>query len=80
MEFSLELKRHHSLIKLKIILKDRATALFIASQNGHRTILSMLLTEGANPDACRNDGATPLWIASQMGHDHIVCCLVVKII
>lgn len=46
--------------------------MFIASQNGHRTILSMLLTEGANPDACRNDGATPLWIASQMGHDHIV--------
>lgn len=45
--------------------------MFIASQNGHRAILSMLLTEGANPDACRNDGATPLWIASQMGHDHI---------
>lgn len=32
----------------------------------------MLLTEGAHPDVCRNDGATPLWIAAQMGHDHIV--------
>lgn len=53
-------------------MKDRATALFIASQNGHRTILSMLLTEGADPDACRKDGASPLWIAAQMGHDHIV--------
>lgn len=52
--------------------QDRATPLFISAQNGHRTVLLMLLTAGANADVPRNDGATPLWIASQMGHDHIV--------
>lgn len=52
-------------------LQDRASPVFIAAQNGHRTILLMLLAAGAHPDSKRNDGATPLWIASQMGHDHI---------
>lgn len=46
--------------------------MFIASQNGHRAVLLMLLAQGGNPNACRIDGASPLWIASQMGHDHIV--------
>lgn len=32
------------------ILKDRATPVFIASQNGHRTVLLMLLAEGADPN------------------------------
>lgn len=51
--------------------QDRATPVFIAAQNGHRTVLSLLITAGANPDMKRIDGATPLWIAAQMGHDHI---------
>lgn len=53
-------------------LQDRATPVFIASQNGHRAVLLTLLAEGANPNVCRIDGASPLWIAAQMGHDHIV--------
>jgi len=57
--------------------EDRATPVFIASQNGHRTVLMMLLAEGADPNACRIDGASPLWIAAQMGHDHI-CRLLLK--
>lgn len=57
--------------------QDRATPVFIASQNGHRTVLHMLLIEGADPNACRIDGASPLWIAAQMGHDHI-CRLLLK--
>ena len=59
-------------------MKDRATPLFISAQNGHRTILLMLLAAGANADLARNDGATALWIASQMGHDHIVKVLLQK--
>lgn len=55
-----------------ILLQDRATPIFIAAQNGHRTVLLTLLTEGGKPNVCRIDGASPLWIASQMGHDHIV--------
>lgn len=61
------------LIILKIAkLQDRATPIFIASQNGHRGVLLTLLAEGGEPNVCRIDGASPLWIASQMGHDHIV--------
>lgn len=45
--------------------------MFIAAQNGHRTLLSLLLTAGGEPDTKRIDGATPLWIAAQIGHDHI---------
>ncbi|CAD6997750.1 unnamed protein product [Ceratitis capitata] len=39
-------------------MKDRATPVFIAAQNGHRTVLSLLITAGANPDMKRIDGAT----------------------
>lgn len=53
-------------------LQDRATPIFIASQNGHRAVLLALLGEDGDPNVCRIDGASPLWIASQMGHDHIV--------
>lgn len=53
-------------------MKDRATPIFIAAQNGHRSVLLLLLSIGAKPDAARHDGATPLWIAAQMGHDHVV--------
>lgn len=57
---------------VKAHMKDRATPLFIAAQNGHRSVLLLLLSVGANVDDARHDGATPLWIAAQMGHDHIV--------
>lgn len=52
--------------------QDRATPIFIASQNGHRAVLLTLIAEGGDPNVCRIDGASPLWIAAQMGHDHIV--------
>jgi ankyrin repeat protein len=52
-------------------MKDRATPVFIAAQNGHKAVLQLLIAAGAHLDVPRNDGATPLWIASQMGHDHI---------
>lgn len=51
--------------------QDRATPAFIAAQNGHRTVLSLLILAHASMDIKRIDGATPLWIAAQMGHDHI---------
>ncbi|KDQ65317.1 Ankyrin repeat domain-containing protein 29 [Zootermopsis nevadensis] len=57
---------------LCVCKQDRATPLFIASQNGHFKILLLLLAHGAVPDSRRTDGATPLWIAAQMGHDHVV--------
>lgn len=56
---------------LLFALQDRASAAFIAAQNGHRTVLSLLILAHASMDIKRIDGATPLWIAAQMGHDHI---------
>ncbi|CAH1991966.1 unnamed protein product [Acanthoscelides obtectus] len=61
--------------KVNSHMKDKATPLFIAAQNGHYKILVYLLAQGAEPDFRRTDGATPLWIAAQMGHDHIVAQL-----
>lgn len=62
----------HVLSAFLHLLQDRATPIFIASQNGHRAVLMTLLSEGGDPNICRIDGASPLWIAAQMGHDHIV--------
>lgn len=45
--------------------------MFISAQNGHRTVLSLLIQADAEIDVKRMDGATPLWIAAQMGQDHI---------
>ncbi|XP_052120859.1 ankyrin repeat domain-containing protein 29 [Frankliniella occidentalis] len=53
-------------------MKDRATPLFMASQNGHGRVVLLLLEHGAAVDARRTDGATPLWISAQMGHERIV--------
>ena len=36
---------------------DGATPLFIASQNGHVDVVSVLLEQGADIDKARNDGA-----------------------
>ena len=47
----------------------------MAAQNGHVSVLNVLLTAGAAPDAARTDGATPLWIAAQMGHERAVRAL-----
>lgn len=56
-------------------MKDRATPLFVASQNGHCHIVRLLLQRRAMIDYKRTDGATPLWIAAQMGWADVTCCL-----
>lgn len=61
-----------SIFAVLSLFQDKATPLFIASQNGHLDIIELLLNSGAYHDAARTDGASPLWIAAQMGHDHIV--------
>ncbi|KAG5867645.1 hypothetical protein JTB14_006721 [Gonioctena quinquepunctata] len=61
--------------KVNSHMKDKASPLFIAAQNGHFKVLVYLLAQGAEPDSRRTDGAIPLWIAAQMGHDHIVAQL-----
>lgn len=57
--------------QVNISMKDHASPLFIAAQNGHRNVCVLLINRGAVVDKTRSDGATPLWIAAQMGHDHV---------
>ena len=50
--------------------------MFIASQNGHKEIVQLLLAvPGININSAMNHGATPLFIASQNGHKEIVLLL-----
>ena len=55
-----------------------ATALIIASQNGHEGIVQALLARGAEINHQTNDGATALYIASQNGHEGIVQALLAR--
>lgn len=43
---------------------------------GHATIIRLLLTEGADPNARREDGCTPLYIACQNGHKEAAIALI----
>ena len=54
---------------------DQATAIFIASKNGHSVLVSALLEFGANLNIPRKDSTTSLVIASLNGHLEVVECL-----
>jgi hypothetical protein len=48
------------------------SALFIASQNGHSSVVDVLLLNGANPNTPKSTGATPLFIAAQQNFPDVV--------
>jgi hypothetical protein len=45
-----------------------ATALHMASMEGHTEVVKLLLEKGADVNAKRNDGVTALYLAEQEGH------------
>ena len=47
---------------------DGATALMVASRNGHLEVARLLCEAGADKDKARQDGATALILASRNGH------------
>ena len=49
-----------------------ATALYIASQNGHYQVVELLLNQQADPNILNNNGVTALYIASKNGHYQVV--------
>ena len=53
-------------------LNSDATSLYVASQNGHRKTVQLLIAHRANVNLATRDKATPLFIAAQMGYEGIV--------
>jgi ankyrin repeat protein len=51
------------------------TALFLSSQEGHHSIVRILVSFGANVNTPMNSGATPVYVASQNGHESTVRAL-----
>ena len=76
---------HNDLVRLliqsgaDISIKDselQQTALIVAAQRGHTSIVQYLLDEGAQVDTQDVDGSTSLMIASSLGHSEVVRVLI----
>lgn len=52
--------------------EGKHSALFWASQEGHDSVVQILLNNGADVNLCANDGASPLLLACYNGHVNIV--------
>ena len=48
------------------------TALYLAAENGHVTVINYLWSKLADLDLPASDGSTALWIAARNGHDAAV--------
>ena len=57
-------------------LASDATSLYVASWNGHRESVQLLIAYQANVNLATRDRTTPLFIAAQMGYDGILDDLV----
>ena len=57
---------------------DGTTPLFMAAQNGHADMCTVLLEKNANVNERQGDGTPPLFIAAQNGHAGVCTVLVEK--
>ncbi len=51
---------------------DGTTPLFVASQEGHTELVSLLIESGASVNLARDDNASPLFIACHEGHLDVI--------
>ncbi|XP_061648535.1 ankyrin repeat domain-containing protein 50 [Phyllopteryx taeniolatus] len=61
-----------SAVNIDLSCHQGATALSIASQQGHADVVSMLLESGANPDHVDKYGRNPMKVAGRHGHARVV--------
>lgn len=59
-------------VNIHLSCHQGATALSIAAQEGHTSIVAMLLERGANPDHTDKYGRSPVKVAGKHGHFNIV--------
>nr|XP_034319162.1 ankyrin repeat and KH domain-containing protein mask-like [Crassostrea gigas] len=52
--------------------REKISPLFIASEQGHDSIVQLLLENGADINLCTKDGVSPLYIACQNGYESTV--------
>lgn len=45
---------------------------FVASEQGHDSIVQYLIKNGADINLCNKNGASPFYIACEKGHDSTV--------
>jgi ankyrin repeat protein len=66
---------NHKSIDVNATKKNSVTPLYIATQNGYKDIVEMLLKQRANVNCAKNNGLTPLFIAAEYGWIPIVKAL-----
>lgn len=59
-------------VKIDLSCNQGATALSIAAQEGHLSIVAMLLEKGADPEHVDKYGRTPVKVAGKQGHTNTV--------
>ena len=59
-------------------MKDGRTPLYVASHQGHKEVVEVLINKGAAMDLGNKNGETPLYIASQEGKKKVVELLIRK--
>eukprot|EP01083_Nonionella_stella_P200917 735368_1 len=65
-------RMNHGILDVNQCDSKGFTPLFVAAQNGHTRIVTLLLQNGADVNQAEQRGHTPLWISALRGHVEVV--------